>query len=238
MIKPFLFLPLFFLVSALVQAQTPKEILVKSDLRRGLEGSFYVRVKTVSVDGADKQIHEYDVKVLNPDVSLVEQMEPIRARGRKLLMRGLDMWLFTPDVKKPVRISLQQKFTGEIQNGDISRTNYAQDYKAEIDSSSKDPQYYVLNLEAVDPKVTYEKIRYWVEKKSFRPAKAEFYASSGKLLKTAKFLAYKKIGKYERMTRVVIEDSLNKKLKSEIFYSRHAVKKFDESLFNKEQMMR
>lgn len=233
-----IFLLIICCSSSLCFAVTPSEILKKSDLRRGLEGSFFVRVKTVAIDGNDKLIHQYDVKVLNPETSLIEQIEPIRARGRRLLMRGLDMWLFTPEIKKPIRISLQQKLTGEIQNGDISRTNFAEDYQASLSSKVLDEKYFVLDLKARDSKVTYDKIVYWVDKTSYRPFKAEFYALSGKLLKTAKYERYKKIGRYDRMTKIVIQDALNKKNISEIYYSEHAPKKFDESLFNKEQMMR
>lgn len=233
---------LVFLTTLLFQnsavAEDPSSILKKSDLRRGLQGSFSVQVRTVSTDGTEKQTQVYDVKVLNHKVSLVEQVEPASAKGRKLLMNGYDMWLFTPDIKRSVRISLQQRLTGEVQNGDIVRTNFSEDYDAQIDRSAQEPGYHVLDLKAKEAKVTYERIRYWVEKKTYRPHRAEFFASGGKKLKDARFGKFRKIGGMDRMTHVLIVDALNNKRKSEMFYSAHKKQKYDEGIFNKEQMDR
>jgi hypothetical protein len=219
-------------------AITPQEILVKSDSHRGLEGSFFVKAKTIAKNGDDIQEQEYDVKVLKNDVSLVVQTAPARAKGRSLLMRGLDMWLVTPDVKKPVRITLQQKLSGDISNGDISRTNYAQDYTVTKETLDAATNAHVLELKAKNNDVTYSRIKYWIEKSTYKPIKAEYYAISGKLLKTGVFSDYKNIAGKERMTRFSIADAVNKSQRSEIIYSGHKKSKFDESLFNKEQMTR
>ena len=37
---------------------------------------------------------------------LTEQIEPERARGRKLLMKNYDIWLFTPNIKKALSKTL------------------------------------------------------------------------------------------------------------------------------------
>ena len=52
-----------------------------------------------------------------------------------MLMKDYDMWLFTPNIKKPLRISLEQKLTGEVSYGDIAKTNYAEDYNAKLIST-------------------------------------------------------------------------------------------------------
>jgi outer membrane lipoprotein-sorting protein len=217
---------------------TAQELLKGADHHRGLQSSFSANVRALVQDGDDKSESIYSVKVQDNDNSLVEQISPERSQGRKLLMKGLDMWLFTPQVKKPVRISLQQRLTGEIANGDISRTNYAQDYDATIASEDAALKAKVLDLTAKDKRVTYHKIKYWVEKGSMRPLKAEFYALSGKLMKTATFSEFKKVEGQDIMTKVLIQDALVEKKRSILIYSKQKLEKFSDSLFNKEQMDR
>ena len=215
-----------------------QELVKKADLRRGLQNSFSMKVKALVQDGADRSEAIYSVKVRDADTSLVEQISPARAQGRKLLMKGLDMWLFTPQVKKPVRISLAQKLTGDVANGDISRTNYAHDYEAKLSGEDAASQATILDLTANDKRVTYAKIKYWISKQNFRPLKAEFYALSGKLMKTATFSDFKKIEGTERMSKVIIQDAVVPSKKSILLYSEQKSQSFPDSLFNKEQMDR
>ena len=103
------FVSLSFLPLAFSHAETPSELVAKAEIHRGLQGAFSFHVKTQFQDKSEKSIQEYSVKVRDPETSLVEQVAPVRAQGRKLLMKGFDMWLFTPQVKKAVRIVLQQR---------------------------------------------------------------------------------------------------------------------------------
>ncbi len=219
-------------------AETPLELVKKADARRGLQGSFSFNVKTQFQDKAEKNNQEYSVKVRDVETSLVEQVAPARAHGRKLLMKGFDMWLFTPQVKKAVRIGLQQRLTGDVANGDISRTNYAQDYRPTVVGKDAANGAVILDLKANDKRATYDRIKYWIEEKSAKPVKAEFYALSGKLMKTALFTDFKKIDGLDRMTKVTIQDAVVKTRKTVLIYSGHKVRSFSDSEFNKEQMDR
>ena len=71
-------------------------------------------------------------------------------------MTGYDMWIFTPNIKRPVRISLEQKLTGEVANGDIARTNFSEDYTPEIQSEENigAVKAWKLNLKSKDKKTT------------------------------------------------------------------------------------
>ena len=242
MIKSFAIGLLFFasLIFTTLAHAVPSaaDLVKKADTHRGLQDSFSVQVKAIVEDGSEKNEQVYQVDVRDVETSLVEQVAPARARGRKLLMKGLDMWLFTPQVKKAVRISLQQKLTGDISNGDVSRTNYAQDYNSKIIGKDAVLKAYILELVAKEKRVTYGKIKYWIEESSGKPLKSEFFALTGKLLKTAIFSDFKKIDGVERMTKVTIQDAISKSRKSILIYSNHKPQKFSDSQFNKEQMDR
>jgi hypothetical protein len=170
--------------------------------------------------------------------SLTEQTEPERARGRKILMRDYDIWLFTPNIKKALRISLEQKLTGQVANGDIARTNYAEDYEAKLLGIEKQNniEVYRLDLKAKNNKVTYGKIEYVVAKKDFSPIEATFFAISGKPLKRANFSDFKPIQGMSRATKMVIQDYLQKDKVSTMIFSDHKPEKFSESIFNKERL--
>ncbi len=221
---------------ALTQTTDANEIVKKADLKRGL-GTISHQF-TVSITNQENKLEVYDVSFKDVNNSLTIQTQPERARGRKILMKDYDIWLFTPNIKKPLRISLEQKLTGEVANGDIARTNYAEDYDATIlATENKDGvEFYKIELKAKNKKVTYGRIEYLVNKKDNAPIGAVFYALSGKALKSAEFLDYKNIHGIKRSTKMVIKDFIQKNKVSTLVFSDHQPKTFNESLFNKDRM--
>lgn len=210
----------------------PNEIVKKADLKRGL-GNVSHSFNVVVTDHENKK-ETYHVYFKDVNNTLTEQTEPERARGRKLLMKDYDIWLFTPNIKKALRISLEQKLTGQVSNGDIARTNYAEDYDAAIIEDKKDKDNFYLDLKAKNKKVTYGRIEYVVSKKEYAPIEATFFALSGKPLKRAKFSDFKPIQGMNRATKMVITDYLQKDKVSTLIFQDHKPEKFSDSLFNKE----
>jgi hypothetical protein len=121
--------------------------------------------------------------------SLAEFLAPANVRGQKILMLDRNMWFVKPGLSKAVPISPRQKLIGGAANGDIASTNYAGDYKVvhTAEDTFNGEQCYVFDLEAVDKKATYDRIKYWISKERLAGVKAEFYTVSGKLFKTATF---------------------------------------------------
>lgn len=212
------------------------EIVKKADLKRGLGNVSHSFVVTIT--NQDDKREAFNVSFKDVNASLTVQTEPERARGRKLLMKEYDIWLYTPNIKKPLRISLEQKLTGEVSNGDIARTNYAEDYDATILSTEKlnNVDVYKLELKAKNKKVTYGRIEYIVSKKEFNPISATFFALSGKPLKSAEFSEFKNIQGMSRASKMVIRDYLQKDKTSTLVFSDHKPEKFSDSLFNKDRL--
>lgn len=223
-----------FSVHSIVDAN---DIVKKADLKRGL-GNTPHSFKVTITHSNDSRIEVFKVNFKDINATLSEQLEPERAKGRKMLMKEYDMWLYTPNIKKPLRISLEQKLSGEVSYGDIARTNYADDYAAEIIGNEKieNKDVYKIALTAKNKKVTYAKIDYFVDKKDNNPVEAVFYAVSGKALKKAQFLDFKPIKGMSRSTKMIIQDFLLKDKTSTMIFSGHAAEKFDESMFNKDRM--
>lgn len=223
----------FLLLPVLAKAElNPNEIVKKADLKRGL-GNVSHSFNVIVTDQDNKR-EMFHVSFRDVNNTLTEQTEPERARGRKLLMKDYDIWMFTPNIKKAIRISLEQKLTGQVSNGDIARTNYAEDYDATMIEDKKDLENYHLDLRAKNKKVTYGRIEYVVSKKEYAPVEATFFALSGKPLKRAKFSDFKPIQGMSRSTKMIITDYIQKEKQSTLIFQDHRPEKFSDSLFNKE----
>lgn len=207
------------------------KMLTKSEDFRGLTKLYTMAVKITDVNAGKQQLSEYEVSIKDNTTSLVEQTAPEKAKGRKMLMIGNDLWLYTPDIKKPIRISLAQKLTGEASNGDITKTDFLNDYSPAI--LEKNSKFIKLQLNSVNKNTTYDKIIYHISASDYRPLKAEFMAKSGKQLKTAYYENFKKIKNKLILTEVKIVDAIRNNKFSVIKYDKFESKKLDDSLFNK-----
>lgn len=235
--KPLILSSTFFIVSIFAitgfsAEMTGDQILRHSESYRGLNDQFSMSVRIENFQGKEKkETTAFNVMVKSNTTSLAEQTEPSAARGRKLLMIDNDMWLHTPDIKKAIRISLEQKLTGETANGDIAKTNFYGDYEPTV--VDKNDKHIKLEMEAKVTGTTYRKIVYYVHPKTYVPQKAEFLAVSGKLLKTAVYGKIKKMAGKDLVTEIVITDGLQKNKISRLTYLKFKKEKLDDSLFNR-----
>jgi hypothetical protein len=145
-----------------------------------------------------------------------------------------------PSVSQPVRLSLAQRLTGQVANGDLARANFAGDYTPVLTGTEKldGINAQVLDLTAVDRGVTYAKVRYWVSEKDGRPLKAEFFALSGRLLKTCRYEEFRELAGRVRPTRLIMEDALRKGEISILSYSNMVLQDLPERLFTREYLRR
>jgi outer membrane lipoprotein-sorting protein len=235
-------LGVFFLL-ALPPAQatglSAQEIVKRADEARGPSGdvSFRVEVKDFGA-GALLRTTRYHVYSKGGKYVLVETEYPERLQGRKLLMRDEDLWLYLPSTKQPTRISFQQRLTGEVSNGDLSKTSFHTDYRPKLLGSEqiKHESFYKLELFAKEKNATYRKIRLWVNTKNFHPLRAEYFAISGKLLKTSNFSEPKPVLGQDRMTQVAIRDAVDPTRKSQLKYFDYRRETLDASFFSKESL--
>ena len=217
----------------------PSELLLRADRIRFPEGGFQVDV-VITTHAPDREPDERAYRILSKGNArtLVQTTAPAAERNQILLMRDRDLWAFLPNLSQPVRLPLAQRLTGQVANGDLARANFAGDYKPKIlrTESLDGERYHVLRLDAVDKWVTYRKVHYWVNANSGRPHKAEFYAVSGRLLKTAHYRDFQALGDEVRPTRMVVEDALKKGQRSELVYSNMVPRDLPDRVFTKDYL--
>jgi len=207
-------------------------LLKKADDIRNPSDSFQMKVNVHSTgDGEDS---EFEVFIKGKDKTLIKTILPRRDRGRNMLMLQENMWVFIPNLKREVRISLAQKLTGQTANGDLSRMRWHGDYEAKI--SKEDASSYELALTATKKGLTYDKITLWIDKKNNYPIKAEYLSLSGKKLKEAIFSDYKEMAGGMRPTKILIKDALNNKETSLLTIIEMKAKNFPDSFFVRENL--
>ncbi len=191
-------------------------------------------------DGKPGDVREYKVMSRGNENTIVLTESPASERGQALLMRGRDLWIFMPTVSQPVRLSLSQRLTGQVANGDLARANFAGDYSAELAGTEQvdGEEAWVLDLTAAGRGVTYAKVRYWVAVADDRPLKAEFYAVSGRLLKTSRYENFRELAGRLRPTRLVLEDALKEGDYSVLEYTTMEVKELPERMFTQQYLRR
>jgi outer membrane lipoprotein-sorting protein len=225
----------------LAHAVTPpvEEIVRRADEARGPAGDLSFHVEVQDYNGSSLlRTNRYHVYSKGEKYVLVETEYPERLQGRKLLMRDDDVWMYLPSIKQPTRISLQQKLTGEVSNGDLAKTSFHEDYEPKLlgIEKRKGGSYFKLLLSARSKSCTYRRIKLWVNTRNFRPLRAEYFAISGKLMKTGDFFDPKPALGQPRMSRVVIQDALEPQRRSLLHYYDYRRESLDASFFSKESL--
>ena len=122
---------------------------------------------TINTSASDATSEERKYRILSKgnENTVVMVTEPASERGQIMLMKGRDLWVFLPSVSQPVRLSLSQRLTGQVANGDLARANFAGDYTPKIlrADTIDGEAYHVLELSAVDRGVTYQRVIYWTQ---------------------------------------------------------------------------
>lgn len=218
------FMSLVSTLSLSAKEKTADQWLKQADQIRNPSSSFSMNIQVES----DGQESEFLVHLKDSDKTMIITKSPARDRGRNMLMLDRDFHAYVPNLKRSMRLSLAQKLSGQVANGDISRTRWHGDYSAKIEK--QDDKMVLLSLKANKDNLTYAAFRLWIEKKTNRPIKAEYLASNEKtILKTAYFENYKKMAGLDRPSVIRIIDPAEKT--SRIKVNEMKNEKFEDSFF-------
>lgn len=207
------------------------QILQKVD--RNLEPESYESYRKlidIQPDGARKEYVLYTVKK-GRDKVLALFVAPASDKGRVTLRLGDNMWLYIPDVGKPIRITSLQSVTGSIfNNADILRVDYTAEY--DVDAAEEQQGAYVLSLKAKTGDVAYDRLKMWVDKQQLLPVTIEAYAASGLLIKTLHFKDIKDFGGgIKRPATLETDSPLHKGYKSVMLWSGLKKASFADEIF-------
>lgn len=144
--------------------------------------------------------------------------EPAAAKGQEMLRVEDNMWVYMPNLKRALRLASRESFQGgDFNNGDVLRVNYVADYNAKL-IPAEDDKLWLLDLTAKSKEAAYDHIKLWMSKDKQQPAKAEYYAASGKILRSAKFEDVKTFHGLERPAHMTMRNELATKRFTEMMW--------------------
>ena len=227
---------LFAVGVAPLSATEPDEgmqILKRVDALRNPLVNFSLDLELTNYRKTDSDVWRLRVSGQGKDKSLVEFLAPGTEKGKYLLMLREGMWAYVPDTSKPIRISPLQRLMGEASNGDVARTNYNTDYVVDsmADGDDDGKPAIVLDLKAKDAELSYSHVKLWVARDSNEPLKAEYYVSSGKLLKRLFFREMGTMAGRRVVTKVEILDVVHPDRRTVMTFSNLQAKQLPDKMF-------
>jgi outer membrane lipoprotein-sorting protein len=158
-------------------------------------------------------------------------LAPASDKGRSTLRLGDNMWLYIPNVGKPIRItSLQSVIGGIFNNADILSLDYSAEY--DVQKVEEPENEYLLYLKAKTKTVAYDRLKMWVDKDKKLPTKIECLTEASMLIKT---LYFKNIKNFEggivRPSVLETDSPLYKGYKSVMLFASIKQRDFKDEVF-------
>lgn len=190
----------------------------------------YRKLINVEPDGKTKEFVLYTVKK-GIDKMVALFLSPASEKGRATLRLGDNMWLYIPNVGKPIRItSLQSVVGGVFNNSDILRLDYSIEYNAVNIEEQEDN--YILELKAKASTVAYDRVKMVINKKVLLPTTIECYAASGMLIKTLHYSKIKDFGDgLSRPSYLETDSPLHKGYKSVMIFAKVKKRELADEIF-------
>ena len=201
-----------------------QELLIAVDQNLSYQNRSAQIQMTVQTSRRDKIYQLYSV-TLNRETA-VEFIAPARDKGTKLLKKGDQLWMYLPSIEKVQKISghmLAQGLMGSsVSYQDIMEsTNLQELYEVieitEIQHNSR--ACYQVVMQAKSKETAYQKRISWIDQEWMIPHKEEYYALSGKLLKTMIISEHRPLEGRNVPTKITIQDALQPALITTLEFS-------------------
>ena len=190
----------------------------------------YRKLINIEPDGKKKEFTLFTVKKGVDKVASLF-IAPASEKGRSTLRLGDNMWLYIPNVGKPIRItSLQSVVGGVFNNADILQLDYAAEY--DVEKVEETGGEYLLHLKAKTKTVAYDRLKIWADKGKQLPTKIECLTEANMLIKTLYFKDVKSFGGGITRPAVIETDSpLYKGYKSVMIFAGLKKRDFKDEVF-------
>jgi outer membrane lipoprotein-sorting protein len=222
---------ILFSPAAMVHGGENENLLKEIDRNLNPESyESYRKLINIEPNGRQKEYVLFTLKK-GQDKVISLFISPASEKGRSTLRLGDNMWLYIPNVGKPVRItSLQSVIGGVFNNADILALDYSAEYNVEkVETQGSN---YLLFLKAKTKTVAYDRIRILAEKERKIPVKIECLTEKNMLIKTLYFKTIKDFGDGLVRPSVIETDSpLYKGYKSLMIFAKIAKRTVGDEVF-------
>jgi outer membrane lipoprotein-sorting protein len=190
----------------------------------------YRKLINIEPNGAKKEYVLFTVKK-GKDMVAGVFLSPASEKGRSTLRLGDNMWLYIPNVGKPVRItSLQSVIGGVFNNADLLQLDYSNEYDvAGIEETDKE---FVLDLKAKTKAIAYDRLKMWVDCEKIVPTRIECKTEADMLIKTLYFKDIQDLGGgFVRPAVIETDSPLYKGYKSVMMFAKLKVRELADEVF-------
>ena len=190
---------------ALVYAVTVDEVLDKMEENENAATSRITMTMTVIDAGGRETVSELvSYSADKGDKSLMEYTAPARIKGMKILSLndGDDIWFYSPRTQRIRKIASNQKSqsvnNSDFSYEDMSTSDRREDYTCTLlpDKRIDDVDYFTIEMTPKKDDISYSRIIYYVDKKTYLPVEGEYFDEEGTLWKKLYMKNPSKIGKY------------------------------------------
>jgi len=195
-----------------------------------MSARIYKKLINIEPDGSKKEFLIFQAK-RDKEKMVSLFLAPESEKGRATLRLGENMWLYIPNVGRPIRITSMQSVVGGVfNNADIMRLDFSTEY--DLKSKTEHDTHFVLELKAKNGTVAYDRLVMKVDTKSLTPIQIECYTSTEMLIKT---LFYKEVKDFGNgIIRPAVIETLSpmyKGYKSIMIYGKITPKSFADEAF-------
>jgi outer membrane lipoprotein-sorting protein len=239
-------LALLACAAAPVLAQTPDFDAMLEELDELTtfgDGDFSAVYTIISeVPGEEREVTQ--ARLFRRDVNdqfLILILQPEVQRGQGYLQVDENVWFYDPESRKFERTTIRENIQGsDAQNADLDRNAYSDDYDVVDSSEGKLGSFdvWILDLEATNTDVAYDKVRLWVRKDETLILKQEDYSVNGRLMRTSLYPRYERVGEKLLPKQVLIVDELNEGERTQLTMSDATTRSIPDSVFSKAYLER
>ncbi len=233
---------LIFIVPLTLFAISPdeaQELLEKIDFSMNFDDSDFAAVMTMISEDPESGIEKRVIQQYRRDSEdkfLMLFREPVTQMGQGYLMIDDNLWFYDPESRKFSHTSMKEQFAqSDANNSDFGESSIADDYKVvtvEEDNLGRF-EVYVMKLEGLNNEVTYPNEKIWVTRDTNLILKTEDSSANGRVMRTAYFPSYAKIGGKYMATKMIFIDNLIEGKKTQITITDISVEDLQDTLFSK-----
>ncbi|GJQ19659.1 MAG: outer membrane lipoprotein-sorting protein [Bacteroidia bacterium] len=194
-------IPLLLFSLSFLNAQSAYQIIKKSeDLVRGESSRGSFRMTVVTPEYSRTIIMDSWWK--GTDKALIEIKSPPREAGNKTLKVGNELWMYLRNTETTIKVPpsmMMQSWNGsDFTNDDLVReSSMADDYTMEIagEDTVAGASTWIIDLRPrPTAPVVWGRIRHWVRKSDYLPARTEYFDEKGTLVRTMLYFDYRRFG--------------------------------------------
>lgn len=214
-------------------------ILKAIDDQSNFQESDFSAVMTIVTQDPEKGAEKIVVRQFRRDREnkfLLLIQEPKAQMGQGYLMDEENLWFYDPESRKFSHTSLKESFAGsDARNEDFTQSSLAKDYRPTGYESGRlgDFEVHIIDLEAVHNEVADPYLRIWVSKGDNLLLKMESYSLTKRLMRTALFPNYVKIGNAVIPRVMLFVDELVQGSRTQITLTDISLNDLPDSVFTK-----